>query len=153
MILDNLPLLKGYKYQIKEDSDIVISANSMKTIYRQEDLKGWILFLKLKSNSPSLILIIETDKQRFEESISQLNTEGLTIYNPYVPYVTTYDTTNDVYHVLYTPDRGRSFKQKNIVTLANETNSNITVSYEYVVVEVINESLLRKSFLGLLKGV
>lgn len=62
-------------------------------------LSGFIFW----SNNPNVKITIYMDDQKIDTTITELYTAGLTSFNPRIPWVSKYDTQNNLYEVVFTP--------------------------------------------------
>ena len=55
------------------------------------------------ANNPNITVRIWIDEQKIDTSIAELYNAGLTSFNPRIPWVSKFDTQNNIYEVVFTP--------------------------------------------------
>ena len=84
------------------DNWITLAPGQKQTLlkFQEEGRLSGFIFL---ANNPNITVCIWIDEQKIDTSIAELYSAGLNSFNPRIPWVSKFDTQNNLYEVVFTP--------------------------------------------------
>jgi len=93
---------------------------------KEEGRLSGFIFL---SNNPNIVVRIWMDDQKIDTSIAELYNAGLTSFNPRIPWVSKFDTQNNLYEVVFTPIPWSPYFEKLRVEVEAPKDSPVAFKY------------------------
>ncbi len=106
-IADYLPGLPrpywiDYVYDIEPTKPLVIPAGARNVNIIPSgivDQRGLFLEFVMNANTPDIEFVVQLDNRRFHATIAQMYSSGYTFYIPNSPFISEYNTTDNIYVV------------------------------------------------------
>jgi len=93
---------------------------------KEEGKLSGFIFL---ANNPNITVRIWMDDQKIDTSIAELYSAGLTSFNPRIPWVSKFDTQNNLYEVVFTPIPWSPYFEKLRVEVEAPKDSPVAFKY------------------------
>jgi len=159
MIEDLLPLLRGWAYKAYDiDVPKLVKAGTFKVMGEERKHKGWVsMFLVVLDNPRARFIIEGTDStgavQKTDLTPEELYNTGSTFWTPAAVFLQRYDTSNNVYVVVYTPRPWLSFYTAKL-TVQAPADSDVTVLGAHaLLIIIVDEDEFKKSLHEVLFGI
>lgn len=144
-IFTALPFLEGWEWKVIDNDGAKLDANKSTNLKYAEGKPGWAWFASLSTDDPKAEISISIDGRKVADTTPKIQNEaGLVERGINYPYVSVYDTEQDIYMVSFTMSPPWAYKDNILLTLT-APSSPITFSYDFVSIEIVNKRNFFKS--------
>jgi len=145
MLIEALrPFLRGLSEGLYGQANIILKPEE--TFEWKTEKKGWLMSAIGSCNSPDAVIIHNFWGQEIRYPLRGILPISGTLPNNEFNWISTYDTTNNVYTALYAPRPYKYFKEGSRIAIYNPTSNPITiymVGFHYI--EIMDEKALLES--------
>jgi len=138
-----LPLIdkSSWRWNVQSEINTEIGAGSSDRLYDAESV-GWFywgLITVRGSGGPDSEINIDSGRLKVDSTIAEFYESGVTGRGAGAPSINRYDTTNDIYGVLYEPRPPIYFNEGFTINVESPSDKSIAVNSDMLELEVIDQ--------------
>lgn len=153
-LMEKLPMLEGWKYQLDEQKGKVLAPQGSTKIVYKKDVKGYVRWAELGAfgnGAENTKITFQTDLWKTGSTIKKIYEAGLTERaQDFIPYCPLYDTTNDAYWVIYGFQPPAAYKNRIWATIKNQTENSIQIHTRILRISIEDIKKFKESYRELL---